>query len=220
VLELAGEITDIKLQKRKKDRVNVYLDGEYAFSLEMVVAASLKRGDILSEKEIQDLELRDSVQRAYDRTLNYLAYRPRSGAELKRYLLKRQVSPQVCERVLERLSAAGLLDDEAFARYWVENRETFRPRGRRALRQELRQKGIDDELIAEILNELNEEESARRAAMKQAPRYDNLDDGVFRQKMYSFLRRRGFDYEVVRETISCLLQQRGEEGAERSQPRM
>lgn len=213
---MAGQITDIKLQKRKRDRVNVYLDNEYAFSLEMVVAASLKRGDILSDKEIQDLEMIDSVQRAYDRTLNYLAYRPRSGAELRRYLLKRQVSPQVCERVLARLSVAGLLDDEAFARYWVENREAFRPRGRRALRQELRQKGIDDELIAEILNELNEEESAGRAAMKQAPRYDNLDDDMFRKKMYSFLRRRGFDYEVVRETISCLLQQRGEEGAERS----
>ncbi len=213
---MAGQITDIRVQKRKRDRVNVYLDGEYAFSLEMGVAVSLKRGEILSDEEIQGLELRDSVQKAYDRTLNYLAYRPRSGAELRRYLTKTHVSPEVSERVLERLSAAGLLDDEAFARYWVENRETFRPRGRRALRQELRQKGIDDALIAEILNELNEEESAKRAAIKQAPRYDNLDDGVFRQKMYSFLRRRGFDYEVVRETISCLLQQRSEEGAERS----
>ncbi len=213
---MAGQVTKIKVQKRKRDRVNVYLDGEYAFSLEMVVAASLKQGDILSDEEIQDLELRDSVQKAYDRTLNYLAYRPRSGAELRRYLTKRQVAPEVSERVLQRLSAAGLLDDEAFARYWVENRETFRPRGRRALRQELRQKGIDDELIAVILNEFNEEESAKRAAIKQARRYHNLDDAVFRQKMYSFLRRRGFDYEVVRETISCLLQQRSEEGAERS----
>ncbi len=213
---MAGEITEIKVQKRKMDRVNVYLDGEYGFSLAMGVAASLKRGDILSEEEIRELQSRDAVQKAYDRALDYLAYRPRSSAELRRYLRKKQVSTEVGEAVLERLSAAGLLDDGAFARYWVENRETFKPRGRRALRHELRQKGIDDELIAEVLSEIDEEESAYRAAVSQAQRYDHLDDRVFRQKMYGFLRRRGFGYEVVRETVSRLLQQSAEEGGEDS----
>jgi regulatory protein len=210
---VAGEITAIKAQKRNKDRVNIHLDGEYAFSLEMIVAASLKRGDYLSDEEIKGLQMQDSFQKAHDRALNFLAYRPRSSAEVSRYLKEKGVPLEVSEEVLQRLSAARLLDDVAFARYWVENRETFKPRGRRLLRQELRQKGVDDELIAEALSEVDEEESAYQAALKQASRYARLDDGLFRQRMYNFLRRRGFTYEVIRETISRLLHQRSEEGA-------
>lgn len=213
---MAGEITDIKAQRGKKRRVNVYLDGEYTFSVGTMVAASLRRGDSLSDEEIEELQIQDSVQTAYDRTLQYLAYRPRSTGEVRRYLREKRVPEQAHEQVLERLSSAGLLDDLAFVQYWVENRETFRPRGRRLLRQELRQKGIGNELIAETLREVDEEKSAGRAALKQGRRYAHLDDEVFRQKMYSFLRRRGFAYEVIRETISRLLHQRREEGAERS----
>ena len=208
---MAGEVTAIKAQKRKKDRVNIYLDGEYSFSVKMIVAASLQRGDYLADEEIKELQMQDAFQKAHDRALNYLAYRPRSSAEVSRYLAGKRVPSQVGEEVLQRLSAAGLLDDLAFARYWVENRETFRPRGRRLLRQELRQKGVDYELIAEALGEVDEEESAYQAALRQARKYAGLDDGLFRQRMHNFLRRRGFSYEVVRETISRLLQQRSEE---------
>ncbi len=210
---MAGEITAIKVQKRNKDRVNIYLDGEYAFSLKMIVAASLKRGNCLSDEEIKGLQMRDSFQKAHDRALNFLAYRPRSSAEVSRYLKEKGVPLEISEEVLQRLSRARLLDDVAFARYWVENRETFKPRGRRLLRQELRQKGVDDELIAEALSEVDEEESAYQAALKQASKYTRLDDGLFRQRMHNFLRRRGFTYEVIRETMSRLLHQRSEEGA-------
>lgn len=210
---MAGQVTAIKVQKRNKDRVNIYLDGEYAFSLKMIVAASLKRGDYLSDEEIKGLQMQDSFQKAHDRALNFLAYRPRSSAEVSRYLKEKGVPLEVSEEVLQRLSAARLLDDVAFARYWVENRETFKPRGRRLLRQELRQKGVDDELIAGALSEVDEEESAYQAALKQASKYTRLDDGLFRQRMHNFLRRRGFTYEVIRETISRLLHQRSEEGA-------
>jgi regulatory protein len=210
---VAGEITGLKEQKRNRGRVNVYLDGEYAFSLKMIVAASLKRGDYLSDEEIGELQMHDALEKAHNRALNYLAYRPRSSAEMSRYLSGKGVPSRVGEEVLQRLSGAGLLDDRAFARYWVENRETFKPRGRRLLKQELRQKGVGDELIAEALTDVDEEKSAYQAASRQASRYARLDDGLFRQRMYNFLRRRGFAYEVIGETISRLLCQRNQEGA-------
>ena len=213
VLEVGGEITAIKAQKRNRKRVNVYLDGEYAFSLKAIVAASLRQGEHLSDVGIAQLQMEDTVQEAHDRALSYLAYRPRSRSEMGHYLRRKAVPPQVIEEIQGRLSAAGLLDDAAFARYWVDNRETFRPRGRRLLRQELRQKGVDDELITETLSVVDEQQSAYRAALQQGTRYDRLDDDLYRQKMYSFLRRRGFEYEVIRETISSLLGQRSEEGA-------
>lgn len=209
---MGGQITGIKTQSRNRKRVNVYLDGDYGFSLALEVAASLKRGDSLSDGEIEELQLRDSEAMAYNKTLKYLGYRPRSTAEVSRYLRDKGFHEQVSEQVTMRLRRAGLLDDRAFAQYWVENRETFRPRGRRLLRQELRQKGISEELIAEVLAEVDEESSAYRAAVAHAAKYARLDDDGFRDKMSSFLRRRGFDYEVVREVVSRLLLQRGEEG--------
>jgi regulatory protein len=210
---MGGQITGIKTQSRNRNRVNVYLDGDYGFSLGLEVAASLKRGESLSDDEIEELQLRDSEAVAYNRTLKYLGYRPRSTAEVRRYLRDKGFDEQVSDRVTMRLRRAGLLDDPAFAQYWVENRETFRPRGRRLLRQELRRKGIREELVAEVLAEVDEESSAYRAAVGQAVKYARLDDDGFREKMSSFLRRRGFDYEVVRETVSRLLLQRGEEGS-------
>jgi len=212
---VAGQITDIKVQKRDSSRVNVYLDGEYVFSLGLVQAATLNRGDRLADEEIAELELRDAVETAYDKTLGYLAYRPRSSAEVRRYLMSKGVAPKVSDSVLARLRAAGLMDDSAFAQYWVENRESFRPRGRRLLRQELRQKGISEGLIDDVLSDVEEDRSAYEAAVQRAHRYAHLDDETFRDKMYGLLRRRGFEYDVIAETISRLLLERGEEDSAR-----
>ena len=207
---MAGRITDIKVQKRNRKRVSVYLDGEYGFSLGVLVAAALGRGDTLSDEEIEELELRDSGETAYDRTLKYLAYRPRSSAEVSRYLRGKGVDKGVSEQVLLRLRASELVDDTAFARYWVENRERFRPRGRRLLRQELRRKGISNHLIDEVLSDVEEGRSAYEAALQRVARWANLDDETFGEKMYSFLRRRGFEYEVIAGTVSRLLRERAE----------
>lgn len=205
---MGGEITAIKAQKRGSKRVNIYLDGEYAFSLKAIVGASLRQGDYLSDEAIAQLQMEDSVQKAHERALDYLAYRPRSRFEIRRYLRGKGVAAHVNQEVQRRLSAAGLLDDGAFARYWVENRESFKPSGRLLLRHELRQKGIDNELIDEVLTMVDDGDSAYRAASKQASRYTHLDEDLFRQRMYNFLRRRGFAYGVIRETISRLLEQR------------
>jgi len=207
---VAGRITDIKVQKKNRKRVSVYLDGEYGFSLGVLVAAPLGRGDTLSDEEIEELELLDSIQVAYDRTLKYLAYRPRSSAEVSRYLGGKGVAGGVSDQVLRRLRASGLVDDTAFARYWVENRERFRPRGRRLLRQELREKGISNHLIEEALSDVEEGRSAYEAALQRASRWANLDDETFGEKMYGFLRRRGFEYEAIAGTVSRLLRERAE----------
>ncbi len=206
--QVAGEITAIKAQKRKRDRASIYLDGEYAFSVKPLVAASLRQGDYLSDERIRELQMEGSFHEAYDRALDYLAYRPRSSAEVRRYLKQKRVAGEVVEEVVGRLTEAELLDDLAFARYWVGNREAFSPRGPRLLTQELRQKGVDYEVVAEALAEVNEQDSARRAALKQASRYVSLDDELFRRRMHDFLMRRGFGYEVISEAISSLLGER------------
>jgi regulatory protein len=205
---MEGKITALREQKRNKDRVNVYLDGEYAFSLGAQLAAELQEGSFLSAAELHELQRRDSFANAYKKALDYLAYRPRSRNELSDYLRGKRVPERIIEEVLGGLAREELVDDLAFAQYWVENRERFRPRSRALLSYELRRKGLDEEVISEALTAVDEEESARRVAHQRASRYIRLDEKSFRQKMGQFLRRRGFTYRLIREVVDSLLQQR------------
>jgi regulatory protein len=209
---VTGTITALKPQKKNRERVNVYLDGRYTFSLTAIEAATLRRGQFLSDQEIEDLLERDSFQKAYDRALRFLSYRPRSEGETRRYLQGKRVSPAIEAEVVERLTLAGLLDDQAFASYWVENRESFKPRGRHALRYELRQKGLGEEIIALALEDIDEEDSAYRALINRARRIAPLDRGAFRKKLGSFLRRRGFSYEAINAALERAWQEMVEEG--------
>lgn len=210
---MAGTITALKAQKRNKERVNVYIDGRYAFSLSAIEAVRLRRGQTLPEEEIERLLERDAFQRAYDRALRFLSYRPRSQAEVRRYLQDKKVSPDIAAEVLQRLTAAGLLGDLAFARYWVENRENFNPRGLRMLRYELRCKGLSEETIAQALEEVDEEESAYAVARKRARRLIHLDYSTFRRKLGAYLARRGFPHDVSSAALERAWQEIEEERA-------
>jgi regulatory protein len=198
------EITALRLQKKNQQRVNVHLDGKYAFGLQASVAASLKVGQRLSPEEVDQLQRRDAAEVAYDRALNYLSYRPRSRAEIEAYLKRRRVPPITIQTVMDRLVGAGLLDDEAFAQYWVENREHFRPRGIRSLRFELRQKGVPDTVIDKAITNIDETESAYRAGRERARRLRRLDYQEFRRRLGGFLQRRGFGYDVVKVIVDRL----------------
>ncbi len=198
---MSRKITAIKVQKRNPQRVNIYLDGEFAFGLARIVAAWLQVGQELSEEKIAALQEEDRNEVAYQRALKFLSYRPRSEAEIRANLKKHDVSKIRIEAVLARLREIGLVDDHEFARLWVENRSEFRPRGRYALRMELRQKGVQEEIIEETLAAVDEDALAYKAAQKKARRLRTRDFDEFRKKMYGFLSRRGFTYEITSSVI-------------------
>jgi len=201
------EITALRLQKKNRRRVSVYLDGEYAFGLQSAIAAPLRVGQILSPDEIGQLRKRDSAEVAYHQVLNYLSYRSRSCAEIEGYLKRRKVAPEIIPLVVDRLTEAGLLDDKDFARYWVENREAFRPRGKRLLRSELRGKGVANAIIDQAIEGIDESEGAYRVARARARRLSQLDYQTFRRRLSGFLQRRGFDYGTVKETVTRVWQE-------------
>jgi regulatory protein len=189
-------ITALSVQKRNPNRVNVFLDGEYAFGLGRITAAWLRVGQVLDEEKIAQLQTEDNSEMAYQHALRYLSYRPRTQAEIRKYLSQRETPQAAIEQILERLEQLGQVNDQQFARIWVENRSEFRPRSRRALKIELRQRGIDPQVIEESLETLDEEALARQAALKHARQLRNFDWQTFRQKMVAFLARRGFSYEI------------------------
>jgi regulatory protein len=202
---MAGKITALRFQKRNKERVNVYIDDRFAFGLAALEAARLRVGQMLSDDDIAQLQIHDEVERAYERALNFLSYRPRSEAEVRRNLRKKDVEDEIVEVVVERLTRAGLLDDREFARYWVENRLQFNPRGARALRHELREKGISDAIIADALVDLDEEAAARQVAESGARRLAHLEARDFRRRLGAYMARRGFSYAVIEPLVEEML---------------
>ncbi|MBN1976596.1 MAG: RecX family transcriptional regulator [Anaerolineae bacterium] len=203
---MTGTITALRFRKRNKDRVNVYLDGRFAFGLAAIEAAHLRVGQMLSDADIARLQKKDEIERAYERALNFLSYRPRSEAEARRNLRGKNLEEDVIEAVIERLTRAGLLNDREFARYWVENRMQFKPRGSRALRQELWEKGVPDAVITEAIESVNEEDIARRVAEDGARRMAHLQPDDFCRKLNAYLARRGFSYAVIKPLVEEMLE--------------
>lgn len=173
-----------------------------AFGLARITAAWLKNGERLSDEKIAKLLNEDMREWAYQQAMLFLSYRARSEKEIRQNLRKHEVPDEVIELTLERLRGANLANDNEFAQAWVENRSTFRPRSKRALTMELRQKGLGDEAIQASLSNVDEEALAYEAAKKRAPRFKDLEWVEFRKKLSEFLARRGFSYSVVAPVVS------------------
>lgn len=203
------KITAIEPQKNRK-RVNIYLDGEFAFGLARITAAWLQRGQELNDEKIAQLQTEDARERALQQALLFLRYRARSEKEIRQNLLKHEIPEEVIEQTLEDLRKNGSVNDNHFARVWVENRNTFHPRSRRALTMELRQKGLDDETVQAAVSIVDENALAYESANKRAGRLKGaalssskgLEWGEFRKKLSEYLARRGFPYSVIAPVVT------------------
>lgn len=196
------KITAIETQRRTPNRVNIHLDGEFAFGLARIVAAWLRVGQELSDEKIEQLQTADARERAFQQAMLYLSYRARSESEIRKNLHKHEIPEAVIEQTLERLRENGLANDNQFARAWVENRNTFRPRSRRMMAMELRQKGLDDEAIESAVESVDDEAAAYVAGQKKSGRFKGLEWIEFRKKLSGFLARRGFSYSVIAPVVT------------------
>ena len=206
------KITAIVIQKKNPNRVNIHLDGEFAFGLARITAAWLRTGQELDEKKIEQLQAEDAKERALQQALLFLGYRARSESEIRKNLQKHEIPEGVIEDTLERLRKDGLVNDGKFAQAWVENRSIFRPRSRRLMAMELRQKGLNDEAMQSALEDVDDEALAYQAAEKRAARFKNLEWIDFRKKLSGFLARRGFSYAVITPVVAQIWEEmHGEE---------
>lgn len=196
------KITALEVQRKNPNRVNVHLDGEFAFGLARIVAAWLRVGQQISEEKIEQLIAEDARERAYQQSMLFLSYRARSESEIRKNLRKHEIPEAVIEQTLERLRQDGLANDDQFAQAWVENRATFRPRSRRMMAMELKQKGLADEAIQSAIQNVDDDASAYEAAQKRAARYKGLEWNDFRKKLSEFLARRGYSYSVIAPVVT------------------
>jgi len=200
------EITAIKAQKRNRQRVSIYLDGQFAFGLSRYVAAWLKPGRILTEADIERLQQEDTYEIAFQKAMQFINHRPRSVEETRRRLLEKGFSDEVVRVTLEKLIEKHWLNDLDFARQWIENRNTFRPRSSRLLTYELRLKGVADEDITQALEKYGGDENALayQAGIKKAKHCRQEAKPDFIKKVGGYLTRRGFHYGIVKPTVEHL----------------
>jgi len=199
-----SKVTAIRAGRGQGKRVNLFLDGRFAFSLQAELAAKeeLKVGQELSPHQIEALTGSDNYQRGYDAAARYLSYRPRSEAELKERLCRRGFDDNSIEAVVNKLKEQGLVDDLAFAQFWRDNRQSFSPRSQWLTRRELRQKGVAEEVMNQVVATIDDSDSAYRAALSKARSLSGYDYPQFRQRLGSYLRRRGFNYAVINHTVA------------------
>jgi len=212
------KVTAVRSGKRGK-RVNIYLNEKFAFSLEAEVALKegLKAEKALSEDEIEALKKADLFQRCLNAAFHFLSYRPRSETELRQRLQRRGFDGDNVAAVLARLKERGLVDDLAFAQFWKDNRQSFRPRSQWLTRLELRQKGVAQEIIDRVAAQVNDEDCAYRAAVAKARRLSTADYEGFSRRLGEYLKRRGFGYGLIKSTVERVWQERGVECNSRMQ---
>ena len=210
-------VTDIKQAVKNENRVNVFVNNKYSFSLDIaqLVDFKIKKGQAITEVELEKFKNASEFGKLYQRTLEWVLVRPRSTREVKDYLFKKSIQPikskdpetkktilkkptvdraQFADQIINRLGEKGYLDDERFAKYYVENRFVKKGISKKRLGLELAQKGIAKEIIDQVLDIRSDEEEIRKIIAKKSKRYDA-------DKMISYLTRQGFHFETVRNLV-------------------
>src|SRR6266704_4452832 len=209
-------ITALEPQMNNPDRINLFVDGRFLMGVNTVIVLrmGLRLEQELSPEQLELLHSEEVEQRAVDRALNYLSYRPRSREEVRRYLRRKETSPEIIEAALTRLDRLDYVNDRSFAGFWIETREQYSPRGARALKNELRMKGVEREVVDELVDDEQDEQRALRAGRKKAlllVHTPDMDYATFRNRLGSFLLRRGFGYDVATRTVRALWKELKEE---------
>jgi regulatory protein len=201
------KITALRIQKRNPNRVNVYLDGQFAFGLSRIVAAWLQVGQTIDDEKISALRVQEKREATYQAALRLLNFRPRTEAELRAKLAEKGFEQGLVNEVIQRLKEEGWVADERFARAWVESRALGRPRGRRLIALELKRKGISEEIIEEAVADVSDADLAYQAGKRYVRRLKDVDYATFYKRLASYLQRRGFYYSTIAETIQRIWQE-------------
>jgi regulatory protein len=207
-------VTSVERVRRRR-RVNIFVDGEFAIALgvDLATECDVRPGREVSTAHLRALADEDARREALQSALRFLSYRPRSEQELRQRLVRKGLPRAAIAAAMSRVRELGYLDDAAFARFWTETRQASRPRARRVVAGELRRRGIAAEQVEEATAEIEDEAAAYEAAGRRVRSLRGLEYQPFRERLGRFLTSRGFSYEVARRTIDRCWRDISEESA-------
>lgn len=216
-------ITALEPQRRRTDRLNLYIDGEFhcAIASEIALRYGLRSGEAIEPATLEEMLREDLEWNVRESALRLLAVRARSESELRSRLLRKQFPRDVVEACVAGLVERGLVDDREFAASFARDRVKLRPRGARLLVQELRARGVSETIAAAAVEEalageeVDEAELALRLAESWMRRSSpsgsqgdvarRYDSAVLRRRLYGYLARRGFDADAIRSAMDHVL---------------
>lgn len=197
-------ITSIKAQKNQK-RVNINLDGSFGFGLDLenFMKLQLKVNQELSQKEINEIIKKSELSKSFDKTLRFVMVRPRSQKEVKDYFRRKEVDASLHQIIFDKLIKLELLDDQKFAKWWIDQRLQFKLKSQKDITFELRQKGIDTNTIKNTLDdsEIDEVKIAKELIAKKSYKWQKFDEKTRRQKISQYLVGKGFNWNVVNDVL-------------------
>jgi len=216
------QITAVTPQKKKPSKYNIFLDGHFAFGIEAesLIKHKLKAGQNLSQEEIKGIIKENKLGNLVNKSLNFLSYRPRSQKEVEDYLAKKIAAAEeikfsqakassLVPEVIAKLKKYKYINDYDFAKWWFESRLKSNPKGPRLIEMELRGKNIDGLIIEKVLKSFSNQKSvALKSLEKKLPRFKKLPEMEFKKKVYAHLLSRGFELEIIQETIAFLTKKR------------
>ena len=149
----------------------------------------------------------DNFDKFYNKSLRFLSFRPRSEKEIQDYLKKKNCNDDTSKKIIEKLKEHNFLNDLDFAKWWIEQRTSFRPRAERVIKIELKQKGIARDLIDEVFdkNPSKDKEAALKLAQKKVARYAKEEKQKAYEKMFRYLSSKGFNYDTIKEVVDQVL---------------
>ncbi|PKO07409.1 MAG: hypothetical protein CVU41_01555 [Chloroflexi bacterium HGW-Chloroflexi-3] len=198
-------ITALTIQKKNPKRVNIILDGEFSFGMYVINAGHLKVGQTISLEMIDSLKKVDQIENCFQKALKYISYKPRTKSEVVKKLNEMHVEEDIISNVMYTLVEKGYVNDFQYAKNWVENRSIYKPRSKKLITWELKNKQISEEIISEVTGEMiPEEKLAILAAEKYARRLSGYEKEVFFRRLSGYLIRRGFSYSTVNATVQTI----------------
>lgn len=209
-------VTKVSQQKRSSNRLNVFLNDEYAFSIseDVYIKYHVHKGKVLSEVEIEEIKRADDVQRAYLMAINYLSYRIRTESEMRTHLREKDLTPQIIEQVIERLYDEELLNDRTFAATFVRDRINRSSKGPNVIRQELAEKGVSQGDIEPALAMYTydiQREKALAWGQKEVNKESKRPLRRRKEQLTAKLLRRGFTKDVAFEVVDTVEIEKDEE---------
>lgn len=196
------KITKITVQKKNSYRYSIFVDNVYSFSLSdsALLDSKLKIGLEVDAEKLTELKDQSQTDKLYQKVLNLLSLRPRSEYEIVTYLKKHDCPTTSKDLILNKLRERRYINDSAFARSWIDNRRLLRPTSKMKLKNELRQKGLNNKDISMVFEELEfDDSSALRQMIDKKRKLTRYKDDL---KLMQYLVRQGFSYEDVKREIN------------------
>jgi regulatory protein len=195
------KITSIKQQAKRSDRYSIFVEGKYSFSLSegALIENKLASGQELSSEQVKDFKRLSTDDKLYHQALRYVAIRPRTEWEISFYLQRKQASPSLISSTLNKLRNIDLINDEKYARSFVNDRKLLRPTSRRKLIAELKKKRISDEIIQKVLGgDKQDDQVAIQEVIVRKRRQTKYQDDL---KLMQYLARQGFNYDDIKRAL-------------------